>query len=91
MTNSAITNGASLRDIIVPRNSDRVLITSRDGALSVWNLLQFGQITSIPITNELDCIAVSRDGTRVAVCSGSPQVHILDSRSSGVRLMDMRK
>lgn len=91
VTNSAITNSASLRDIVVPRNSNRVLITSRDGSLSVWNLLQFGQITSIPITNELDCIAVSRDGTRVAVCSGSPQVHILDSRSSGVRLKDMRK
>jgi len=83
--------GSSPRDLVVLPYGNRVLMTSRDGAVHVWNIENLGKIVSLPVTSELDGIAVSLDGTRVAVCDSSSVVHILDSISSGRRLKELRK
>jgi WD40 repeat protein len=83
--------GSLPRDLVVLPYGNRVLMTSRDGAIHVWNIDNLGKIVSLPVTNELDGIAVSLDGTRVAVCGGSSVVHILDSVPSGRRLKELRR
>jgi len=83
--------GSLPRDLVVLPYGNRALMTSRDGAVHVWNIDNLGKIVSLPVTSELDGIAVSLDGTRVAVCGGSSVVHILDSFSRGRRLKELRK
>ncbi|MBC8522608.1 protein kinase [PVC group bacterium] len=89
--NTSISSSSSLRDLALLSDGNRLLISSSDGALAIWNLNHFVQVASFPITNDLDSIAVSKDGTRIAICSGSPTVYILDSRSSGERLLEQRQ
>ena len=83
--------GGGLRDLSVMPNGKRLLLTTRDGAVHVWNLHSFQKIVSLPVSQELDDIAVSPDGTRIAVGSGSSSVHILDSVSRGDRIRNQRK
>jgi WD40 repeat protein len=88
---TAKSNDGSLRDIAVMPDGNRLMLTTRVGALHVWNLANLGKILSLPVANELDEMAISPDGTRIAICSASPIVHILDSVSRGERIKEQRK
>ena len=87
---TAQSKGASIRDLSVMPDGTRILMTSRDGALHIWDTKRLHKIVSLPVANELDKIAISPDGSRVSVCGGSPIVHVLDSVSRGDRIEEHR-
>jgi len=85
---TAQSKGGGLRDITVMPNGERLLLTTRDGAVHVWDLQNLSKIVSLPVARELDKIAISPDGTRVLVTSGLPVIRILDSASRGERIKE---
>jgi eukaryotic-like serine/threonine-protein kinase len=85
---TAQSKGGGLRDLSVSPNGKRLFLTTRDGAVHVWDLQNLTKIVSLPVTQELDGIAISPDGKQVLVSSGSPVIYILDSASRGDRIKD---
>ena len=85
---TAQSKGGGLRDFSVSPNGERLFLTTRDGAVHVWDLQNLSKIVSLPVTQELDGIAISPDGKRVLVSSGSPMIYILDSASRGERIKE---
>jgi WD40 repeat protein len=85
---TAQSKGGGLRDLSVSPNGKRLFLTTRDGAVHVWDIQNLTKIVSLPVTQELDGIAISPDGKRVLVSSGSPVIYIIDSASRGDRIKD---
>ena len=80
------TSGGSVRDLIVLPDETRFVVGIADGTIGVWDTKTCSFIASFPAKNSLGCIAISRDGYRLAIGGGDATIRLLDGMTPGARL-----